>query len=293
MSATSCFNEEPFTPGTLLEGDSGRVFEIEEILSDRRNPLLCVFRARSETVKYIVKNMIQGELKDQMELQKLVSSCPNVRPVVDTNREFELFIYPFLIGDLLQFSQRKLSTEARKDILRSALHIKPNNILIDYEEGTNGDTVVKGVQISDLEVTVIIPPKKYLKTRSHQNQESDIFSFGIVMIYVMLNEMGFLVRNDQLKAEDSWRYILRRHLSYFADEDGFNGFLQHIGEENPFYERVIALANDFDPETSRQSFEARGDIDPIFKDLFIKMMRLDPALRNMAWDALGHPWLNT
>lgn len=32
ISATSCINQEPFAPGTLLKGDSGRVYEIEEIL---------------------------------------------------------------------------------------------------------------------------------------------------------------------------------------------------------------------------------------------------------------------
>jgi hypothetical protein len=72
-------------------------------------------------VKYVVKNMIKGEFEYQMELQKLVSSSPNVRTVVDTNHEFEIFIYPFLIGDLLRFSQRKLAAETRKNILRSAL----------------------------------------------------------------------------------------------------------------------------------------------------------------------------
>ncbi|KAI1397079.1 kinase-like protein [Hypoxylon fuscum] len=263
--------------------------------------------------------MIKGELEYQTELQKLVSSSPNVRTVVDTNHEFEIFIYPFLIGDLLRFSQRKLATEARKDILRSALRgladlherdilhndIKPNNVLIDYEEGTNDDVIVKSVQISDLEDAVIVPPGKYLRgplcgnqlwrspeswARARQNHASDVFSFGIVMIYVMLNEMVFLVGNEQLHAEDSWRYILRRHLSYFADKDGFNGFLQHIGQENPFYERVIALANDFPPGNRRQPFETWEDVDPIFQDLAIKMTRLDPALRVTARDALGHPW---
>lgn len=68
-----------------------------------------------------MKHMIKGELEYQMQLQKLVSSSPNVRTVVDTNHEFEIFIYPFLIGDLLRFSQRKLATEARKDILCSTL----------------------------------------------------------------------------------------------------------------------------------------------------------------------------
>ncbi|KAI3322807.1 kinase-like protein [Xylariaceae sp. AK1471] len=319
MSTTSHFNEEPFAPGTLLKGDSGQVYEIEETLSDRRNPLLCVYRARAETTKYIVKNMIKGEFDYQMELQKLVSSNPNVRTVVDTNQEFEIFIYPFLIDDLLHFSQRKLAMEARKDILRSALRgladlhgrdilhndIKPNNVLIDYEGGTSSDITIKSVQISDLEDAVIVPPGKYLHgplcgnqlwrspeswARSRQNQASDMFSFGIVMIYVMLNEMVFLVSDDQLNVEDSWRYILRRQLSYFADKDGFNGFLQHIGEENPFYERVISLANDFPPGNRRQPFESWDHVDPIFRDLVVKMTRLDPALRITAREALNHPW---
>jgi hypothetical protein len=35
--------------------------------------------------------------------------------------------------------------------------------------------------------------------------------------------------------------ILSRHISYFADEDGLNGLLQHIGEENAFYQRFKTL----------------------------------------------------
>ncbi|KAF2966785.1 hypothetical protein GQX73_g6782 [Xylaria multiplex] len=321
MSTTSQFHQEPFPPGTIFKGDSGRLYEIEEILSDRRNPLLCVYRARAGAVKYIVKNMIKGEFEYQMELQQLVSSSPNVRTVVDSNREHEIFIYPFLIGDLLHFSQRKLAIEARRDILRSALSglvdlherdilhndIKPNNVLIDYEQGSSGDVTVKSVQISDLEDAVIVAPGRYLRgplcgnqlwrspeswARSRQNHASDVFSFAILMIYVITNEMVFLVSDDQLNAEDSWRYILRRHLSYFADKDGFNGFLQHIGEDNPFYERVITIANDFPPGNRRQPFESWDDVDPVFRDLVVKMTRLDPVLRITAREVLSHPWFS-
>ncbi|KAI1131979.1 kinase-like protein [Nemania abortiva] len=321
ISTTSRANEEPFTPSTLLKGDSGRVYEIEQILLERRKPLPCVYRARSGTMKYILKNLIKGEFEYQIEVQQLLSTSSNVRTFVDTHRESESFIYPFLIDDMLQFSQRKLSAEIRKKILRSALRgladlhekdmlhndIKPNNVLIDYEEAAGGDITIKSVQISDLDDVVIVPPGKYLRgplcgnqlwrspeswARSRQNQASDVFSFGIMMIYVMLKEMVFLVSDEQLNAEDSWRYILRRHLSYFADQDGFNGFMEHIGEENPFYERLLVLADDFSRENGREPFECRYYLDPDFRDLVFKMTRLDPALRITAQEALKHRWFS-
>lgn len=76
------------------------------------------------------------------------------------------------------------------------------------------------------------------------------------MIYVMLNKMVFRVSDCELHASDSWRYVLRRHISYFADEQGLIGLLEHIGEDNPFHERLIALAGDFNSGNPRIPFEA-------------------------------------
>lgn len=36
--------EEPLGPGPRLKGNSGKIYRIEEILPDRRKPLLCVYR---------------------------------------------------------------------------------------------------------------------------------------------------------------------------------------------------------------------------------------------------------
>lgn len=77
---------------------------------------------RAEGRKNILKNMIPGEFEYQLALQKRLSSCPNVRAVVDTIQNLDLFIYPFLDGDLLRLSQRSLSKDARRYILQSALH---------------------------------------------------------------------------------------------------------------------------------------------------------------------------
>lgn len=108
----------------------------------------------------------------------------------------------------------------------------------------------------------------------------------------MINEMVLRVSDDQLKAADSWRYILRRHLSYFADEDGLNGFLEHIGEENPFYERLVALASSFTPENLRQPFESWDYVEPDLRDLVGKMTNLDPTRRITARQALEHRWFS-
>lgn len=53
MSPTSQFSKEPLTLGTMLRSDSGRTYKIEEILADRRKPLLCVYRARCINLEMI------------------------------------------------------------------------------------------------------------------------------------------------------------------------------------------------------------------------------------------------
>ncbi|PTU22237.1 hypothetical protein P175DRAFT_0514365 [Aspergillus ochraceoroseus IBT 24754] len=282
MLTTLQSHEEPLHLGAQFKGDSGRIYRIEEVLADRRKPLLCVYRARTaesaDEGEYVIKNMIPGEFEYQLDLQKQLAACPNLRSVVDTIPDLGLFIYPFLTGDLL--------------------HIKANNILVDYDESIQGEIIIKKVQISDLEDAVLVPPGKWLRgplcgnaiwrspeswCRSRQNQASD-------MIYVMLNEMVFRVRDCELHASDSWRYVLRRHISYFADEQGFAGLLEHIGESNAFHGRLITLAGDFTSESPREPFESWNYVEPEFRDLVGKMTNLDPNRRITAREALEHRW---
>ncbi|EER45640.1 conserved hypothetical protein [Histoplasma capsulatum var. duboisii H88] len=252
MSTTLQSHKEPLPLGARLKGDSGRIYRIEEVLTDRRKPLLCVYRARTDEENYVIKNMIPGEFEYQ-------------------------------------------------------LNIKANNILVDYDESIQGQTIIKKVQISDLEDAVLVPPGKWLRgplcgnaiwrspeswCRSRQNQASDVFSFAIVMIYVMLNEMVFRVSDCELHVSDSWRYVLRRHISYFADEQGFTGLLEHIGESNPFHGRLITLAGDFTSESPREPFESWKYVEPEFRDLVGKMTNLDPTRRITARQALEHCWFS-
>lgn len=90
-----------------------------------------------------------------------------------------------------------------------------------------------------------------------------------------------------------WYQVLRRHMSYFADEDSLNGFLQHIGTDNPFFERFATLAATFDVSGNhRQPFETWDCVEPDPRDLVGKMTSMDPARRITAREALQHRWFN-
>jgi serine/threonine protein kinase len=118
-----------------------------------------------------------------------------------------------------------------------------------------------------------------------QNTPSDMFSFSIMTIYVMLNDMVFRMPNEELKDGEAWRLILSRHISYFADEESFRGLLMHLGEDNPFFERLIEVASALD---ARVLFSNWEPIDKDLKDLIVKMTNLDPARRITAREALEH-----
>ncbi|KAH6854076.1 kinase-like domain-containing protein [Chaetomium sp. MPI-CAGE-AT-0009] len=319
--AMSSFPARPDTvsPGSTLQGNSGRVYKIEQILSQRREPLLCVYRASAEGKTFILKDIVRGDFEYQTSLQQHLSSSPYLRVFVDTIPDRAMFVYDFLASDLLKFARHRLPTEARKSILRDVLmglgelhdrriihtDIKPSNILIDYGETPNKEVAVTQVRISDLEDSVLLDPDKSLKgclcgnefwrspeswARAKQNLPSDVYSFGIMAIYIMDGEMVFAVSDEELNGDMAWWHVLRRHISYFADEEGFQGLLEHIGQENPFFERLISLAGDFGPGNPMEPFARWHYVDADFRDLIQKMTNLDPNRRISARKALEHPW---
>lgn len=203
--------------------------------------------------------------------------------------------------------------ECRKSLGKLAANtapdIKPNNILLDYEEETAANKfTITSVQIADLEDGVLLPPGKGVVgclsgnqlwrspeswARARQLLSSDVFSFGIVAVYVMYSQMVFRLSSEEMSGEDAWWHVLRRHISVFGDVDGIKGLLRHVGEENVFFDRLIAIAGDFGPEKPREPYARwyyEDGEDAELRDLVIKMTNLDPAQRITAREALEHPW---
>jgi hypothetical protein len=59
-----------------------------------------------------------------------------------------------------------------------------------------------------------------------------MFSFGVTATYVMLNDMIFQASDEELGGDDARRHILRRHTSYFGDEDRSKGPFDTLEKRN-------------------------------------------------------------
>lgn len=289
---------------------------------ERSDVSMFVYRASSRGKPYVLKNSTPGDFEYYRKLMTVtLHSIPNVRPLVDTKASLELLIYPFLDAHLLEFAQKNLSASTRRDIVRDALQgladmhdrgvihndIKPNNILVNYQENGEDEPIITAVQIGDIEDAVDIgsvkgifggicgnqlwrSPESWAK--GLQNRPSDIFSFAIFAIYVVLKWMPFKVPIEQLEAPDSWRHIIGKHIFFFGDDEGLRGLFRYLGSDNPFVDRIIEVADTFKTSNPRAPISVWRFGDEDFKDLLSKMTILDPTRRITAREALKHPWFS-
>jgi hypothetical protein len=83
--------------------------------------------------------------------------------------------------------------------------------------------------------------------------------------------------------------VFERQISYFADEDGLNEFLKHLGDNS--WVRVFEVIRDgFNQEISREPFKFWNGIDEDFRSLICDMTCFDPAKRSTARQALERKW---
>ena len=83
--------------------------------------------------------------------------------------------------------------------------------------------------------------------------------------------------------------ILERHISYFADEEGLNGLLTHLGD-SPWRQVLEVLRDGFNQAHPRKPVSLWKWIDEDFRDLITGLTNFDPAQRLTAKEALNHRW---
>lgn len=85
--------------------------------------------------------------------------------------------------------------------------------------------------------------------------------------------------------------MLHRQISFFADEEGFDGLMRYLGDRNPWCKgfQVLkdgALGEDRNPIALWEEFSMDAD----FRDLISGLTNFDPDKRLTAEQALNHRW---
>ncbi|KAH9872956.1 hypothetical protein J1614_005351 [Plenodomus biglobosus] len=306
---------------TRVLGQSGRRYIVEKLLQDKPGKQGRVYFATCGDQKYVLKSVAPHDFKYYKGMFDNLRSSPYIRVSVDAAPTESLFVYKYLQDHLLSFVQKDIALPLTKRILRDSLRgiatlhekgivhtdIKPNNILIEgkHLEPGGGDMTVEQVQVADIEDAAYVPEDSVIRGRqvgnwmwrsseAHASADvhtpSDMFSFGLVCIYAITKCVILAVDEaevpDGIEIED---IVLERQLSYFSDLEGIQGLIRYLGD-SPWAELIAMVAADFNADNPRRPFSLWQDLDPIFKDLIVRMMNVDPTRRLTAKLALEHTW---
>ncbi|KAL2856628.1 kinase-like domain-containing protein [Aspergillus pseudoustus] len=308
-------------------GETGRTYQIEEIILIEDSPFRRVFFASSEEgdrvlVKYIEPEAFENHLDVNDRLWALAS---HVRLAKDLIPGTFMFVYelcdssfsqiirdtdpsPRLIKRILKSVLSILAEFHDRDILHGVM--MASTIFVNWNKTKYKSTIDK-VKLGLSKHTTYIRPgsnivDKLIGTQQWRspeacamgpvNKPSDIFSFALLCIYAVkrrhtLNEA--LIEDtstEDLEGTGASISVLERQMSYFADKEGLRGFLNYLGKDHPLVP-VIELAREgFNVDRPREPFSRWEGLDEDFRDLILSMTNFDPTKRITARQALEHRW---
>ena len=109
-------------------------------------------------------------------------------------------------------------------------------------------------------------------------------------IYGVLKKLIFHVNQEELEeGVVVLSVVLERQISYFADDEGFDALMEHLGD-NPYCEVFRLLRSGLDETNPPKPFSRWENVDADFKDLVGGLTNFDPAKRLTAHEALAHRW---
>ncbi|PGH05790.1 serine/threonine protein kinase [Blastomyces parvus] len=273
-------------------GQSGHSYRIVRELQEETFPPRLVCLATAGDRKFILKYIHTVNFKDLQEINdRLHGSTNHIRLAQDTIPKKSVFVFKYF-ADHLPYSEGL-----------APQNIKVDNVFIDWKGDQDG-IVIERVQLEDLEDAAHIPPGSHMigkqagnwmwrspeaHTKEPVNKPSDIFSFALC-IYAMHKRVIFAIGEEELdEGVDPLAIVIERQISYFADEDGLNGFLKYLGD-NPWV-RVFEVTRDgFNKDNPRRPFFLWKGVDDDFKSLIRAMTNFDPEKRITAHEALAHKW---
>ncbi|PSN69711.1 putative serine/threonine protein kinase [Corynespora cassiicola Philippines] len=296
-------------PAELI-GASGRCYLFKELIQERPH-LGRVWLATSGRDKFVLKDIPQDIFSSFNEhIRTRLRESQYLRLPSDAIPDQRIFVYKYFTHEFLSLLRNKISMQARKQILKDSLRgiaelhdqdivhidIKLNNIMANCRQDGE-ETIVEQVQITDLKNAAYLPkgsPEAHFK--GDLNKITDLFSFGAVCIYAVLGRVIFGPDDEFQKhiAQGALAALIRlqRQVSYFGCEEGLNGLMKHVGDEEVNCQILRTLweerTEDYIPY---EPFSNWPDVsDATFKNLIQKLMDLDPKRRITARQALEHPW---
>jgi len=200
--------------------------------------------------------------------------------------------------------------------------------MVDYHH-TGASLIIDKVQLTDLDNAAHLPNGRYIKgmTVGNENRRSpeafskgriskltDMFAFDIVVsptsriaptivtnilskcIYALLGHVifghdpDFQKHKQQGALPDMIR--LQRLVSYFGDQEGFDGLMRYLGDDEISRAVLTMLWEDrHEACIPYRPFAEWPEVeDVVFKDLVLRLMTLDPERRMSAQETLEHPW---
>jgi serine/threonine protein kinase len=109
-------------------------------------------------------------------------------------------------------------------------------------------------------------------------------------IYAVHKRIVFSVDESELaEGEEILAHVFEKQISYFADAEGIQAFLELI-RESRWVEVFRVIRDGFNKENPRRPFALWAGVDPGLQDLVCRMTNFDPAKRITAREALAHEW---
>ncbi|GAD96440.1 calcium/calmodulin dependent protein kinase, putative [Paecilomyces variotii No. 5] len=310
-------------PGEYI-GATGNHYRFKEFFQIRPH-LGRVWLATSGRNQFVLKDIPESIFFHfNKEIKPRLAHAPYIRLPCDHIPGQRILVYQYLTYDFLRLVQKRIPIRSRKKILKDSLRgiaelhdrdvvhldIKPDNIVVDTTQDENYH-IIERVQITDLENAAYLPsgrcirgmlagnynwrsPEAHFKERL--NKPNDMFSFGITCIYAMLGRVIFGPDEDFRKHQSQGvlptLIRLQRQVSYFGDQEGVDGLLRHLSDDDTSCEVLQMLWEErFDENIPYKSFYDWPEVsDPEFKDFIKSLTSLAPNRRVTAKQALDHPW---